>query len=127
MGKSDGEYRMRSGDPSGMDYNYFAVKLQFDSIDDKEFRQFVFHSRPALVNKEGGAYHAYGGEEYDKTRFDVKNGIWDHEHWDICGFSIDVNYTYWANNDRVNILCDECYDHFAHHNKAVHTRGQKQR
>ena len=118
MGKSDMGYRMRSGHPSMMDYNYFAVRLEFDSIDDKEFRQIVFHSPSTLVNKMEGSSQAYTGGEYDKEKFEVVDGMWDHEHCDICGFSIDENYTCWVNTDRVNILCDECHDHFVQHNKA---------
>jgi hypothetical protein len=125
-GESQRGYRMRSGHPSMMDYNYFTVRLEFDSIDDTNFKQFAFNPRPALVNKEGGDCYPYGGEEYDKARFDVKDEMWEHEHCDICGFSIDANYTYWANNGRVNILCDECYDHFVQHNKTMRAKPPKE-
>jgi hypothetical protein len=110
---------MRSGHPSGMDYNYFAIRIQFDSIDDKQFRQIIFQSRPALFNKKEGVCQAYSGGEYDKTQFDLGDRMWDHEHCDICGFSIGENYTCWVNNNYVNILCDECYDHFVEHNKTL--------
>ena len=69
MGKSDGGHRMRSGHPSMVDYNYFAVRLEFDSIDDKEFRQIVFHSLHGLVNKMEGNCQAYTGGEYDKEKY----------------------------------------------------------
>jgi len=107
---------MRSGDSSTMDYNYFSVRLEFDSIDDKEFRQMVFHPLPALVDKINRRWRAYMGGEYDKERFDVVDGMWNHEHCDICNFSVDENYTYWVNRDG-NILCDECHDHFVQQNR----------
>jgi len=113
---------MRSGHPSGMDYNYFATQIQFDYIDDKQFRQIVFQSQPALFNKKEGVCQAYNGGEYDKTKFDLVDGMWDHEHCDICGFSIREDYTCWVNTNNVNMLCDECYDHLVEHDKAIQGR-----
>jgi hypothetical protein len=107
---------MRSGDPSTMDYNYFSVRLEFDSIDDKKFRQIVLHSLPDLVNKKDGSWKPYTEGEYDEEKFEIVDGMWDHEHCDICNFSIGEDYTYWVNSDS-NILCDECHDHFVQYNR----------
>ena len=114
--------KVKSGHPSMMDYKYFAVRIEFDSIEDKQFRQIVFHSRPALFNKKEGLCEAYDGGEYDKAKFDLVEGMWDHEHCNICGFSIREDYTCWVNTNNVNILCDECYDHFVEHDKSMQAK-----
>ena len=107
---------MRSGDPSRMDYNKSFSQLECDELYVKEFRQIVFHPLPALVHKNKGGFRAYTGGEYDEEEYDVIDGMWDHEHCDICNFSIEEDYTYWVNSDN-NILCDECYDHLVQYSK----------
>ncbi len=77
---------MRSGCVSGIDYNNFVVKIEFDSIDDKQFRQTVFHPLPALVDKVNKGWSAYRGGNYDRTKFEVIDGKWDHDHCYMCYF-----------------------------------------
>lgn len=106
---------MRSGDPTinrGSDYS----QSRFNEIVDKTFTHETFHAYPALVSKAPVNGHRmwspYYGGDYDKEKFDLVEGMWDHEHCSICDFKIKDGHSYWSNLKRIRLLCDECYDYF---------------
>jgi hypothetical protein len=70
--------------------------------------------RSALVAKEQvNGYRMskdYHGEPYDETKFDLVEGMWDHEHCSVCWFRITDGYTYWENTKRIKLLCDACHE-----------------
>ena len=83
---------------------------------DKDFDQVDFSSSPALISKKLVKGHrmwkAYKGGNYNQEEFDLVEGLWDHEHCSLCEFKIMDGHTYWHNEDRIQLLCDECHDHF---------------
>jgi hypothetical protein len=106
---------MKSGDFSddrGTEY----FRREFGEIRDREFEQRSFSPRPALVAKEPVEGHRmskdYHGEPYDVSKFDLVEGMWDHEHCSVCWFTINAGHTYWENVKRKNLLCDACYEAF---------------
>ncbi|MGA2177012.1 MAG: hypothetical protein ABSH38_18715 [Verrucomicrobiota bacterium] len=106
---------MKSGDYSiSRDDEYY--RKAFAQIRDRHFEQRTFSSRPALVAKEPLNGHRmwkdYHGEQYDKSEFDLVEGMWDHEHCSVCWFTIKDGYTYWENDRRIKLLCDACHEAF---------------
>jgi hypothetical protein len=104
---------MKSGDFSISRADDYYRKA-FSEIRDRHFEQRTFTSRPALVAKEPVNGHRswkdYHGEPYDASKFDLVEGMWDHEHCCICWFKIKDGHTYWENTKRINLLCDACYE-----------------
>lgn len=105
----------RSGESNiNRDQEYY--RRTWDEILDKTFTQTIFHSYPALVSKElvngHRMWQPYCGAEYDKSKYDLVEGMWDHEHCSICNFKILDDHTYWFNAGRVRLLCDECRDYY---------------
>jgi len=88
----------------------------FAEIHDRQFEQRSFSSRPALVVKEPlngyRTWQDYRGEPFDKSKFDLVEGMWDHEHCSVCLFTIKDGYTFWENDRRIKLLCDACYEAF---------------
>ena len=111
----------RSGDPA-IDRNAAYYRRTWKETIDKTFRQTVFHPCPALVQKElvngHRMWQPYEDGDYDKAKYDVVEDMWDHEHCSICNFRIIAGHTYWLNERRVRLLCDECYDHFTSHTET---------
>lgn len=109
----------RSGELD-QDRNHESYKRTWDEIIDKKFTQTIFHSYPALVCKElvngQRMWKPYNGEPYDQDKYELVKDMWDHEHCSICGFKILDNHTYWFNERRVRLLCDECHDYYESHN-----------
>jgi len=106
---------MKSGDYSiSRDDAYYANA--FAEIGDRHFEQRTFSSRPALVAKEPvngqRMWRDYHGEPYDSSKFDLVEGMWDHDHCSVCWFSIKDGHTYWENHKRIK-LCDACHEAFA--------------
>jgi hypothetical protein len=106
---------MKSGDYSiSRDVEHY--RKAFAEIRDRQFEQRTFSSRPALVPKEPVNGHRmwkdYHGEPYDTSKFDLVEGMWDHDHCSVCWFSIKDGYTYWENAGRIELLCDACYEVF---------------
>src|SRR5437870_3317205 len=107
---------MKSGDYSlARDDEYH--RKEFAEILDRQFVQRTFSPRAALVAKEPvdghQAWQDYHGGPYDKSKFDLVPGQWDHEHCSVCYFTITNGYTYWENGRRIKLLCDACYETFA--------------
>ena len=107
---------MKSGDFSiSRDDDYY--RKAFAEIPRRQFKQVIFAPRPALVAKEPVNGHRmwqdYHGEPYDASRFDLAQGMWDHEHCSVCWFSIQDGHTYWENEGRIQLLCDACYEAFS--------------
>jgi hypothetical protein len=104
---------MKSGDYSiSRDDEYY--RNEFAEITDRQFSQRTFSSHAALVAKEPVNGHQvwsdYHGEPYDTSKYDLVEGMWDHEHCSVCLFSIKDGYTYWENRDRIKLLCDACHE-----------------
>jgi hypothetical protein len=106
---------MKSGDYSlSRDDEYY--REAFSGIRDRNFEQRTFSLRPALVAKEQVNGHRmwrdYHGEPYDTSKFDLVEGMWDHEHCSVCSFTIKDGCTYWENAERIKLLCDACHEAF---------------
>jgi hypothetical protein len=106
---------MKSGDYNiSRDGEYY--RKEFADISDRAFVQRTFFSRPALVTKHPVTGHRmwtdYQGEPYDKSEFELIEGMWDHDHCSICWFTIKDGFTYWENTNRIKLLCDACYEAF---------------
>jgi hypothetical protein len=106
---------MKSGDFSiSRDDNYY--RKAFAEILDRNYVPRTFSIRPALVAKEPVNGHRmwkdYHGETFDNSKFDLVEGMWDHEHCSICWFKITGGYSYWENGERIKLLCDAYYEAF---------------
>ena len=54
----------------------------------------------------------YRGQPFDPDESELRNGDWDHEHCDVCGFKVEDGTTYWPNvgPDAGQVdLCEACY------------------
>jgi hypothetical protein len=104
---------MKSGDfsISRDDQNH---RKWFAEIRDRSFVQRTFSAHAALVAKETVNGHRmwreYDGASYDASKFDLVEGMWDHEHCSICFFTIKDGFTYWENARRIKLLCDVCHE-----------------
>jgi hypothetical protein len=105
----------RSGDPA-IDRDDACYRRIWDETADKTFRQTAFCPSAALVSRElvngHRMWRPYDGSEYDDKEYELVEGMWDHEHCSICRFRIVAGNTYWFNQRRMRLLCDECHDHF---------------
>lgn len=106
---------MKSGDYSiSRDDEYYRKHLA--EISDRAFVQSRFSSHAALVAKRPVNGHRMWtddrGEPYDKSEFDLVEGMWNHEHCSICWFTIKDGFTYRENTNRITLLCDACYEAF---------------
>lgn len=104
---------MKSGDFSvSRDEDYY--RKEFAEILDRAFVRRTFASRAALVAKKpvngNRTWADYQGQAYDESQFDLVEGMWDHDHCNVCFFSITDGFTYWENADRIKLLCDACYE-----------------
>ena len=107
---------MKSGDFS-ISRDDISYQSEFAKIQDRQFVQRTFSAQPALVAKEAVNGHRmwkeYDGKPYDSSRYDLVEGMWDHEHCSICFFKITDGFTYWENTKRIKLLCDACYETFS--------------
>lgn len=55
-------------------------------------------------------WHDYHGGPYDASKYDLIEGIRDHEHCAVCWFKIKGGPTYWENQKRIKLLCDACHE-----------------
>ena len=96
------------------DHDYY--RKTFDEITDKRFYDCVFHSYAALVSKEPingqRMWKPYYGGHFDGEIYELIEDMWDHEHCSICSYKIEDGQSYWVNEKRVRILCDECYEYY---------------
>jgi hypothetical protein len=98
---------MKSGDYTDpRDSEYY--RKAFSEIQDRLFEQLTFWQRPALVSKDKRLITEYKGQPYNKEEFDLVEGMWEHEHCEVCWFKIMPGHTYWKNS-RMQ-LCDACYE-----------------
>jgi len=106
---------MKSGDYS-ITRTDKASTQAFAEIRDRHFEQRTFSSRPALVAKEtaNGCRESkdYHDGPYDRAKYELAPGVWDHDHCSVCFFSIKDGHTYWENHSRIILLCDACYEIF---------------
>ena len=86
----------------------------FSEIKDKAFEQRIFSTHAALVAKESVNGHRmwkeYDGGSFDESKFDLVEGMWDHEHCSVCFFTIKDGFTYWRNTRGIKLLCDACHE-----------------
>jgi hypothetical protein len=105
---------MKSGDLSAS--NDACFREAFAGIRDPNFVQRTFLTRPALIAKEPVNGHRmskdYHGGPYDQSKFDLVEGVWDHDHCSVCWFKIRDGHTYWENGRRIKLLCDACHEVF---------------
>ncbi len=64
--------------------------------------------------EEGGGHRVlfpYLGEDYDKSRFKLVKGAWNHDHCDACGETIGTSDKCWvAGKETYTLLCENCYN-----------------
>ena len=106
----------RSGDPT-IDRNDGYYRCTWEETINKTFAQILFFPYPSLVHRElvngHRSWKPYYGGEYDNEKYDLVKDMWDHEHCSICKFKITEGNTYWYNEGRIRLLCDECYDYYS--------------
>lgn len=106
---------MRSGD-ADLDRTDDYYRSRFQEIIDKDFDQVVFSNFPGLISKKLVNGHRmwkpYKGGNYTQEEFDLIEDMWDHEHCSLCDFKIMDGHTYWHNADGIELICDECREHF---------------
>jgi hypothetical protein len=74
----------------------------------------VAPGRDALVQRTGTA-SLYVGQQYDPAYYDLVHGGWNHDHCEICWWTLSdggdeehsVGYT-----DGQRWICSECYNQF---------------
>lgn len=79
------------------------------------WKRATWKPRDALVHKRGGATSLYLGQHFDPAKIDLVNGGWNHDHCEICWWTLcetenteeGVGYT-----DGRCWLCKECYSQF---------------
>ena len=90
----------------------------FALIVDRAFGRKVFREYQSLrsLRADAAGYFVskpYHGEPFDEAVWSLIPGGWDHEHCSLCFNRIVDGMIYWANRGEVNILCDDCRDHYA--------------
>jgi len=79
-----------------------------------QWRREPWVRRDALVQRSGGT-SLYVGQRYDPADFELVRGGWDHDHCEICWWSLteggdeedSTGYT-----DGQRWICSECYHQF---------------
>ncbi len=106
---------MRSGDKDIVRGEKW-LQSNYDDLSDHNFAQVIFKSIDALElierpnnNRVCKAYH---GGRYDKSKYKLVTGLWDHEHCSICYSTIMTGNSYWISANKKEFLCDECYDFY---------------
>jgi hypothetical protein len=89
---------------------------ELNGIGTADFIQKRFSPGPALVrrNDKGLAFEwiEFTGQDYDESQYVKVDGFWDHQHCNVCQYSIATeDETYWENSKHF-ILCDACYGHY---------------
>lgn len=111
---------MRSGfdNHSGIWGNPYYEENPPPDLSPAVWKQLTFQPGPALValNPEAmgeapGTLHRYAGEDFDPALFRLEPGVWDHEHCEVCNYSINPGFRYWEDPDG-RCLCDACYEHY---------------
>ena len=108
---------MKSGDFSlSRDRAFFGEELS--EIQGRTYEMKTFSPHAALLAKElqngHRAWRDYHGEPFDSAKYELVEGMWDHEHCSVCLFSIQTGHTYWESEGRIIQLCDACYEAFVH-------------
>jgi len=87
-----------------------------DKIEDATKDPFIkvtFRPFPALWSREKHVWSPYYVGKYDKEKYDLVEGMWDHEHCESCTFEIKDGDTYWkSKTDYYQILCEQCHNAF---------------
>ncbi len=76
------------------------------------FSKVTFRPLPALWSRQKRSWSPYYGGEYDKEKYDLVEGMWNHEHCELCFSKIKDGDTYWASKSDYQILCEECHNDF---------------
>lgn len=104
---------MRSGyTDNKWEDEYYQEPLRV--IVDRNFSQKVFSPFDAIksLKSDNGCFtmSPYRGEKFNPAENYIVPQGWDHEHCDVCRFTIKTDYTFWVN--KINqMLCDECHDY----------------
>ena len=84
----------------------------FAAIEERDFAHKTFHPIPALRSRaDPGRWTRYHGQTFDAGEWELVEGMWDHEHCEVCFAHIEPGMTYWASS-RDTFLCDCCYDRY---------------
>jgi hypothetical protein len=85
---------------------------KFATIDRRDFVQVTFQPIPALASRTNpGHWRRYHGQPFDEAEWELVEGMWDHEHCDVCFAHIEPGMTYWSSKNDT-FLCDMCYDRY---------------
>ena len=115
---SAGEGRVEDRDWSS---EFYQVSLTCTT--DYTFVQKVFSPGPALVArtpKDGlTEFTEYRGQAYDASRYELREGTWDHQPCYICTEEIANGCTYWEHGQGI-IICDVCHEHIQSQNRQAY-------
>ena len=101
---------MRSGYDKTDEWDNEYYRDLFSEITDLRFRHRTFKRGTALVSKSGTT-EAYLGQPFDPECFSLVPNGWEHEHCQVCMFTISDGHMYWVSDDGT-CLCDTCYEYF---------------
>jgi len=74
----------------------------------------IFSPLPGLVRRRanGGVFvKPYRGRKYNRGKWELVEGAWDHEHCAVCDFTIVDGHSYWDSGVGC-CLCDACHEHY---------------
>ena len=76
------------------------------------FELRTFHPYSCLSATDGGWWIPYRGQPFDPAAWELVEGMWDHEHCDVCHSRIVDGDAYWTNGHEAGghvDLCEECH------------------
>jgi hypothetical protein len=81
----------------------------------RDFMERVFKPVAAMVKKEPVHGHRmwmpFDEATFSTEKYDLIEGMWDHEHCAICWERIEEGNAYWMNSQNF-ILCPTCHGKF---------------
>jgi hypothetical protein len=97
---------------TAMEYVEF-LRRKLERIHNSEWHFATWERRPALVARAGGRMRLYTGQDYDAAEYELVEGVWDHDHCEICNATIsNDNYKDEirdAYTNSKNWLCPACH------------------
>jgi hypothetical protein len=110
----------------GDEWKLVDLELSVKQCREIDWNHERWRPRPALVNPNGGTVSLYRGQKYDPTKVDLVPDGWNHDHCEICCWTLhesdDEQHAIGYTNGRGSWLCSECYDLFLRGDKIEDDR-----
>jgi len=96
-----------------VEYTEF-LRRKLERIRSSTWQFAVWQRRSALVARAGNRMRLYTGQSYDPAEYELVEGVWDHDHCEICMATIsNDNYKDEIRDACTNgrdWLCRACYE-----------------